>query len=149
MDSNAHSSLYGPSNNARGDQFEDLVLQHGLTVENTGNTPTFETQRGGRLIQTFIDVTLTRDIAGLHKWRVDRSFNASDHNNIHFEIESPSKDKISLRPWSKANWPVFTEHLANAKYDFPTVMSMKKLDKLVSRVYKDIEAALDLSLIHI
>ena len=30
VDSNAHSCLYGPENNARGDAFEDFVLQHGL-----------------------------------------------------------------------------------------------------------------------
>ena len=34
IDSNAHSTLYGPDNNARGHAFEDFVLQYGLTVEN-------------------------------------------------------------------------------------------------------------------
>ena len=142
-DSNAHSALYGPCNNARGDQLEDLVLQHGLTIDNEGNTPTFKTRRGDRLIRTFIDVTLTRDILGLSKWRVDRTFNASDHNNIFFEVASPGTDKITLRPWSKADWPMFTQHLATTKYDFPATMSMKKFDKISCRLYNDLEAALD------
>ena len=41
-DTNAHSSLYGPDNNRRGDKLEDFLLQHGLEVHNTGGTPTFE-----------------------------------------------------------------------------------------------------------
>ena len=143
MDSNAHSSLFGPSNNARGDQLEDFILQHGLTIENVGDTPTFETRRGDRLIQTFIDVTLTRGISDLSMWRVDRTFNASDHNNIYFKIASPTKEKISIRPWGRADWTAFTKSLADAEYNLPVVMTMKKLDKLVSRLYLNIEAALD------
>ena len=52
MDSNAHSSLYGPDNNTRGDQLEDFILQHSLEVQNRGNEPTFETQRGNTHIAT-------------------------------------------------------------------------------------------------
>ena len=63
IDSNAHSTMFGPDGNTRGNQFEDFILQYGLRVENTGSIPTFETQRGNKLIQTYIDVTLTR---GLH-----------------------------------------------------------------------------------
>ena len=86
VDSNAHSSLYGPDNNARGDAFEDFIMQHCLEVHNSGNAPTFETMRGPRHIQTHIDVTLSRDLHfNLDGWRVDRSYNASDHNTIHFQ----------------------------------------------------------------
>ena len=58
VDTNAHSSLYGPSNNARGNDIEDLVLHHGLEVANRGEAPTFETRRGDKLIQTHIDLSL-------------------------------------------------------------------------------------------
>ena len=58
MDSNAHSSLYGPDNNSRGDEFEDLILQHGLEVHNEGPAPTFETKRGDKNIATHIDLSL-------------------------------------------------------------------------------------------
>ena len=55
-DTNAHSHLYGPDTNKRGEDIEDLIIQHNLRVANVGNTPTFETRRGRQHIQTFIDV---------------------------------------------------------------------------------------------
>ena len=58
IDSNAHSTLFGPDNNSRGNAFEDFVIQYGLNVENMGTTPTFETKRGDKIIRTHIDVTL-------------------------------------------------------------------------------------------
>ena len=84
IDSNAHSSMYGPSTNARGDAFEDFVLQYGLKVENVGTTPTFEVRRGNKMIQTHIDVTLTRGLTQkVEQWTVDQSYNASDLSLIH------------------------------------------------------------------
>ena len=144
MDSNAHSSLFGPTNNARGDQLEDFIMHHGLSVENTGNTPTFETRRGACMIETFIDVTLSRDVPGLvSRWTVDRGYNASDHNTIRFSIESVPRKKTQIRPWSKADWPLFSKHLANANYRIPEGISMKKLDRLLQRLYDLIEEGLD------
>ena len=89
VDSNAHSTLYGPDNNTRGEAFEDFVLQYGLDVANVGTVPTFEIQRGNKLIQTHIDVTLTRNLATpIEDWRVDQGYNASDHNTILFTMKS-------------------------------------------------------------
>ena len=142
MDSNAHSTLYGPTNNQRGDELEDVIMRHALRVENVGECPTFETMRGQRLIQTHIDVTLTRGI-DLLNWRVDREYNGSDHNTIRCEITVGSKEKESIRPWSKADWQKFRTHLDQADYKIPGAMSMKKLDKLTKRLYLNLESALD------
>ena len=144
MDSNAHSSLWGPDSNARGNELEDFILQHGLHVENRGTEPTFETRRGHNLIQTHIDITLTRDLPlELENWTVDRSYNASDHNNLTYELTEESPSKTKIRPWSKADWTVFKEYLANAQYAAPETMTMKKLDKLVDHMYMILEKALD------
>ena len=62
IDSNAHSTMFGTSNNNRGNDLEDFILQHGMNVENVGLTPTFETRRGDKNIATHIDVTLSRDL---------------------------------------------------------------------------------------
>ena len=81
MDSNAHSPLFGPDSNVRGEELEDLILDHGLSVENLGNTPTFETRRGNCHIATHIDITLSRDLPyELQRWHVSQEYNASDHN---------------------------------------------------------------------
>ena len=144
VDSNAHSGLYGTDTNARGNDFEDFVLQYGLNIENRGTIPTFEVPRGNKLVQTHIDVTLSRGLPSrVHGWRVDRKYNASDHNTIYFEVENNKTEPTLIRPWGKADWGLFTKTLAETEYGIPTDMSMKKLDKLVTRTYKAIDTALD------
>ena len=144
MDSNAHSSLFGPDNNARGDQLEDFILEHGLEVHNRGNIPTFETRRGNVNIATYIDITLSRDLHfDLDNWRVDRTYNASDHNTIRFESRRDPPTPIAVRPWSKAHWPTFTDYLQQADFKLPTSMSMKKLDKCTDHLYKLLDGALN------
>ena len=144
MDSNAHSTLFGPDNNARGEALEEFIVQHGLSVQNSGNTPTFEIRRGTRMIGTFIDVTLTR---GLHfqlsNWRVDTSYNASDHNTIRFQTTQTQTETTRIRPWSKADWHTFGKELEAADYRIPIGMSMKKLDRLTDRLYEILGTALD------
>ena len=137
IDTNAHSSLWGPDTNKRGEAFEDFIFQYGLNVENMGTAPTYETRRGNRMIGTHIDVTLTRGLhSGVKSWRVCRDYNASDHNTIKFEIESHKSDPELVRPWDKADWKKFSEILAGADYGIPEAMSMKKLDRLVERLYR-------------
>ena len=145
VDSNAHSSLFGPDNNARGNDFEDFVLQYGLNIENIGTKPTFEIRRGNQLVQTHIDVTLSRGLSAsaIRNWRVSQDYNASDHNTILFEIYSKKPEPELVRPWGKADWPLFKQTLSNANYRIPQDMSMKKLDQLVDRTYTLLEGALD------
>ena len=144
VDSNAHSSMYGPDTNARGREFEDFIMQYGLNIENVGGTPTFETLRGTKHIGTHIDVTLTRgNNSRIRNWRVCQDYNASDHNNILFEIESNKPDVELIRPWSKADWGLFSKLMTETDYRVPTDMSMKKLDRLVDRTYKILEDTLD------
>ena len=150
LDSNAHSDLFGPDTNARGEVLEDFILNHNLYVENLGDLPTFEVRRGDKLIQTHIDVTLSRDLHfTLENWHVDRSYNASDHNTIRFNCKATETSIKTVRPWSKTDWAVFSDELKRADYRVPAVMSMKKLDRLTDRMYEIIDIALDLSLIHI
>ena len=145
MDSNCHSVLFGPDGNKRGEDLEDLILDHGLQVENIGNVPTYETRRGDRLIQTHIDLTLSRDLGSpVSDWKVDRSYNASDHNSISFTIP-PSTEQVikQIRPWGSAKWDNFKRCLDDFKYFEPAAVSMKKLDKMVSSLYTAIEQALN------
>ena len=79
VDSNAHSTLYGPDQNSRGTEFEDFLFRHGLHVENVGDVPTFQTS----LRHSHIDVTLTCDLpVAISDWTVDSAYNGSDHNTI-------------------------------------------------------------------
>ena len=144
IDTNAHSTLYGPDSNSRGDEIEDFILHHGLTVENQGNDPTFETRRGNNWIKTHIDVTLTRDLpCQLVGWRVDRSYNASDHNDIRFQVNQAAPQPQKIRPWSKADWVTFRSLLSTADYMIPSRMTMKKLDRTLHRLYRILNHAID------
>ena len=144
IDTNAHSVMYGIGQNTRGNAVEDFILQYGLNIENVGTTPTFEIRRGNKLVQTHIDVTLSRGLLnGVKNWRVSRDYNASDHNTILFEIDCQKPEPELIRPWSKADWVTFAKELKLADYRIPKDISMKKLDKLVTRTYAVLEAALD------
>ena len=145
-DTNAHSSLFGPDSNKRGDDLEDLLLHHGLAVLNEGNVPTFEIKRGSNLIQTHIDATFTRGLLQPPtNWRVDRNYNASDHNTIRFQLAQSASLPQKIRPWSKADWTKFRRSLSSAEYWCPEIISMKKLDKMLQRLYDHVETALDLA----
>ena len=144
FDTNAHSTLYGPSNNARGDDFEDFILKEGFQVENLGQVPTFEIMRGNTLVQTHIDVTLTRNMnPPVQGWTVDRSYNGSDHNTVRFTIPMRQNTPEMVRPWSSADWGTFKLGLECANIQLPEYMTMKKLDQLVGRLYTAIEESLD------
>ena len=144
FDSNAHSQLYGPDTNDRGKHFEDFILQHGLTVENRGNAPTYHAFRHGENIDTYIDVTVTKGIGPLHNWRVhDHTFNASDHHTITWLLPIEVGEKPMVRPWKKAKWDIFTKHIDDYEFHIPEVLTTRKLEKLLHRWYKVVNAALD------
>ena len=69
MDTNCHSTLFGPKQNQRGYLFDELIANNNLIIENVGHSPTYES-RGNK---TCIDVTLTRGLRQTIKdWVVDR-----------------------------------------------------------------------------
>ena len=139
LDSNAHSHLFGPTLNRRGNAFENFILSNGLYVANTGITPTFQTIRA----ESFIDVTLIRDIS-ISNWRVDTEYNASDHNSILFDIHDvefiPGK---TIRPWQSADWALFRNKLVQEQFSIPDKIDACKLDKMVDHMYCCLDDALD------
>ena len=144
FDCNAHSQLYGPDTNDRGKIFEEFILHNGLSVENRGNSPTFHAFRRGQHIDTFIDVTLTKGAIPVQNWRVhDLSFNGSDHHTITWSVPIELNRRPMIRPWLKAKWKDFTEHIQNYEFHVPEEMTTRKIDKLLARWYRVIGEALD------
>ena len=77
LDSNCHSTLFGPDANTRGKKFEEAVAGHNLMVENIGHVPTFH---GGKA-RTCIDVTLTKRLnSAIQGWRVNTNYNGSENS---------------------------------------------------------------------
>ena len=101
VDTNAHSQLFGPSTNPRGEQLEEFLFAHGLTVENLGLHPTFHAHRAGRLIGTHIDATFSKRVTEMTHWRVCEEFNASDHYTIRFDLGKMQPQTKLIRPWKQ------------------------------------------------
>ena len=144
IDSNAHSELYGQETNSRGELLEDFIFRHNLEVENRGTVPTFSTIRRGAEVSSFIDVTLSRG-AEVVDWCVDDTFNNSDHNMLTFKVLTEEPQQKLIRPWKRANWTRFRRIIEKHEFHVPTVMSKKKLDKLVRDLYKILNRALNAS----
>ena len=82
-DSNAHSTYWGPSQNRRGQEFEDFIAENELFVLNDGIKPTFI--QGNR--RSWIDVTLRNKFAldknlGVN-WCVEDEFSFSEPPTYH------------------------------------------------------------------
>ena len=106
MDTNAHSTSFGPDSNKRAEEIDLCIAQYKLDRANCSHEPTFES-RGAK---TCIDITLsTRLSATLYDWNVDRSYNGSDHNSIRFTANTELINTTPTWIWSKANWPSFTD----------------------------------------
>ena len=145
FDSNAHSTLYGPTTNRRGTIFEEFILQHGMKVENRGEAPTFHAFRHGGSIDTNIDVTLTKRMIPLQFWRVESDvFNGSDHHNIRWELPLELDDPPLIRPWKAAKWDVFAKTINDHDFaELPRNFTKRKIDKFLDRIYRVIGEALD------
>lgn len=138
---NAHLHLWGPDTNERGKDFQELIIQNNLQVE---NALTFHAFRRGELISSHIDVTLTKNIVPLHNWRVwNRSFSGSDHHTITWSLPLELTQRPPIRPWLKAKWGVFSKEVSDFEFEYPENLNSKKIDKLVDRWYKVINEALD------
>ena len=141
MDSNAHSTSFGPDTNKRGEDHDLFIAQYKLDIVNCSHEPTFES-RGAR---TCIDITLsTRLVVSLQDWRVDRSYNGSDHNSIYFQA---CVDLISTSPswlWNQANRPLFTDYIdCHLRTHIPNNVTQRHLDYAVDDMYKVIKGAPD------
>ena len=143
IDTNAHSQLYGPDTNRRGEKLEEFIFTHGLFVENIGMVPTYEVYRHNQDIQTHIDATLTRGEIKILDWNVDRSYNASDHNTIRWEIPDEIPPLPLVRPWHKAKWDVFTKEMAKKTLEYPEVFTEKKIDRMTARFTEAVTSSLE------
>jgi hypothetical protein len=77
-------------------------------------------------------------------WRVDREENGSDHNAVLYElaVEESVKTK-KLRYWKKLDEKLFKENLEKIDFINPERITKKKIDKMVDKLYKVLNGALD------
>ena len=111
-DCNGHSSWWGPPDqvtNAIGELMEDLILRHGLAVENTW--PCEATFRSERNFESWIDVTLTSPSLSrlVRDWRLALAPDlASDHAAISCTLQLETVLEAETRlDWRKVSWDSF------------------------------------------
>ena len=133
MDSNCHSTLFGPKQNQRGYLFDELIANNNLTIENVGHSPTYES-RGNK---TCIDVTLSRGLRQtINDWVVDRGYNGSDHNYIKFSLQTVTATVLRIWQWHKADWETFKTEMKKLEYKTPTVLNQGSCEDMVKGLYK-------------
>jgi len=142
-DSNAHSSLWGcTSNNRRGDMVEEFIFENNLSVENVGNTYTFDSPIG----KSIIDITLTNERASqvISKWHVDKSESFSDHKYVQFTFKEVIDNKVYYRNLKRTDWQTFQMLLWNV----PTpanIDAVEDLEREAKRLVFEINSALEVS----
>ena len=124
------------SEDSRGEAYSAFLNEQDLHIQNIGNTPTFETVRGGVSCTSFIDVTAcSRSLLGyIEDWFVNRNITTSDHNAITFSLhlaQTPATIKtITTRRYKtrKAKWgdfgPLFTRLLEESN------ISLNQIEKI-------------------
>ena len=101
-----------------------------LTIHNQGRIPTFESKIG----KLIIDVTLSYRLPyTLDRWRVLRSYNVTNHNTIHYNLNGMEMEIPAHRLYHKANWDQFTQLLWDSHIHIPSELTDCKLDKMVNK----------------
>ena len=140
VDSNAHSTLWGHSNNLRGTIMTEILTEYGLLLRNIGKEYTYESQIG----KSVIDLTLTCNLgAGIHDWKVSKMLNFSDHNTITYSIATEIVEIPASRPWARADWGQFAKELEGHKWDTGEYLTEKKINHWVDRLTRILTNALD------
>ena len=105
--------------NVRGDDFEYILARYGLEIANNSHVPTFRTVRAESCIDCTLHVRLPVEIKD---WRVDPSYNGSDHSTVLFELDGSTSKREMVRNWDKADWELFTETLRHDSFHIPQVL---------------------------
>ena len=108
-DTNAHSTIWGsPSNNGRGDLWEENILSNNFFILNDSDLPTFSNHIG----ESHIDVTLATMPDRFKLWQNSQIFNGSDHALI---VTALSCTNPMVERWVRniatTNWSTFKANL--------------------------------------
>jgi hypothetical protein len=119
LDSNAHSPLWGEATtNPRGEALEEwLMMNDDLIICNDGLEHTFVSTRA----KSFIDITLTNKVELIRNWKVNTTFQFSDHRRIEFDVNFQVEIKLT-RNFGKANWSLFQSILDSTHWIEPETM---------------------------
>ena len=143
MDSNAHNSIWGSSNdNSRGLELEDFLVEHQLEPFNMGNLPTYDCRTGTSVIDLTIgNSEMSSFVQG---WRVLSADLSSDHKALEILVRG-SPRLIEGRDWSKMDWDRFKFICSDQakKHDWPEVWNNDILEGYTALFEDVVNGALD------
>ncbi|CAG4944779.1 unnamed protein product [Parnassius apollo] len=99
-DSNAKSVWWGsPVTDRRGEELHGSLEDLGLCILNRGETPTFDTIRGGVRYSSYVDITaVSPNLYSLvDDWRVRENLTSSDHNGISYTLTTRHINKNFIK----------------------------------------------------
>ena len=148
-DSNAKSTWWGGSRtDHRGDDMASTLHELGLNILNQGDTPTFDTVRGGKHYSSFVDVTAcTTDMLDLvEDWKVIANLTCADHCGISFNIKLKKSIGVSVKRTTrlyntkKANWveflSKFNQFKTEQKLDIVEINTIRTIEQLEQFIIK-------------
>ena len=142
VDSNAHSSLWGPGvvNNARGNDLEEILFNYDVDSHNRlSERPTFENTQGHK---SFIDITLTHQCHDMiSEWRVVYT-DKSDHNYIFFDVDVSPVPRIK-QIWCKTDWKEYKNLLEEEDWSIPDTIDSSTLEEMSSTLVNRMQKTLD------
>ena len=107
LDSNSHSTLWGPTQNKRGGDLEDFINANDLVVLNDGLRPTWSQNNK----TSYIDITVINRYAAEkfygENWEVQEGESFSDHKLITFDIIPPLVTQREVRDMKNIDWHRF------------------------------------------
>ncbi|KAJ2943479.1 hypothetical protein O0L34_g16587 [Tuta absoluta] len=158
-DFNAWSTWWGSvKEDYRGEILAGSLNDFGMHVLNEGDTPTFDTIRGGKQFQSHVDITsCTHDLLhAIDDWKIEEGLTSSDHNAITFRLAlgaprsgRPCKTtrKYNTR---KAKWIDFTDTLKEklrekqiSREFVERIKTTEELEEVVREYTRSIEATCD------
>ncbi|XP_041972130.1 uncharacterized protein LOC121728089 [Aricia agestis] len=148
-DANAKSPWWGgDKEDPRGREVSAVLEAMSLHILNTGDTPTFDTVRGGKRYSSYVDVTACSDdlLDRVGDWKVEESLTSSDHNGISFGIRQQKSTGTNIIRTTrifntqKANWTQFREKLTQLMSDrqltlqaMDSIHSTQQIDEAIDR----------------
>lgn len=161
-DVNAWSHWWGSAaENQRGEAYSNFLNEMDFHILNTGDTPTFEEYRQGRLCTSIVDVTACSAalLGKIKGWRVDRTLTTSDHNAITYTLVLGERLIPAARPTTrryntkKAKWSEFDRHLHTSLAEkdisvgrIEAVTAEQELESIIQAYTEAIQAACEIAI---
>ncbi len=141
LDANAWSPAWGMENsNERGEQIEEFIIRHNLSILNEGHMATYERENS----RTIIDLTLANQQNLVKEWQVHEELIHSDHRRITFVLsEKVEKIAIWTRNLNRVDWSDFRKRLNRRHIGSRCIENIEQIDQAAEEWTKNIIDTLD------